>query len=116
MSLGLLGLKVGMTQVFTEAGVVEPVTVLQLGPCPVLQIRYPSTKEGNRDVRKDGYSAFQLGFKDKPRKNATRPEQGHAGTPVAVKDLLDTAGLATTYGSIIFASHPLKCSHHRASW
>ena len=75
MSLGLLGYKVGMTQVFAEDGKVEPVTVLELGPCPVLQIRYPSTKEGNRDVTKDGYSAVQLGFKDKPRKAATRPEQ-----------------------------------------
>ena len=77
MSLGLIGFKVGMTQVFAEDGTVEPVTVLELGPCPVLQIRYPSAKEGNRDVPKDGYSAVQLGFKDKPRKAATRPEQGH---------------------------------------
>lgn len=77
MSLGLLGYKVGMTQVFTEDGRVEPVTVLELGPCPVLQIRYPSAKEGSREVKKDGYSAVQLGFKDKPRKAATRPEQGH---------------------------------------
>jgi large subunit ribosomal protein L3 len=85
MSLGLLGHKVGMTQMFTEAGVVEPVTVLELGPCPVLQIRYPKTKEGNRDVRKDGYSAVQLGFKDKPRKNATRPEQGHVAANLKSK-------------------------------
>lgn len=85
MSLGLLGYKVGMTQVFTESGVVEPVTVLQLGPCPVLQIRYPSTKEGNRDVRKDGYSAVQLGYRDKPRKNATRPEQGHVAANLKSK-------------------------------
>ena len=77
MSLGLIGYKVGMTQVFNADGTVEPVTVLQLGPCPVLQIRYPTTTEGSRNVRKDGYSAVQLGFKDKPRKAATRPEQGH---------------------------------------
>ncbi|HEY3789964.1 MAG TPA: 50S ribosomal protein L3, partial [Urbifossiella sp.] len=77
MSLGLLGYKVGMTQMFTESGAVEPVTVLQLGPCPVLQIRYPSTKEGDRVVEKDGYSAVQLGYLDKPRRNAKRPEQGH---------------------------------------
>ncbi|MDB5311766.1 MAG: rplC [Gemmataceae bacterium] len=85
MSLGLLGYKVGMTQMFTEAGVVEPVTVLQLGPCPVLQIRYRSAKDGNRDVVKDGYSAVQIGFKDKPRRNATRPEQGHVAANLKSK-------------------------------
>src|SRR5438067_4444188 len=85
MSLGLLGYKVGMTQVFADDGRVEPVTVLELGPCPVLQIRYPSAKEGNRDVKKDGYSAVQLGFKDKPRKAATRPEQGHVAANLRSK-------------------------------
>ena len=43
MSLGLIGYKVGMTQYFTPSGAVEPVTVLRVGPCPVLQIKYPST-------------------------------------------------------------------------
>ena len=42
MSVGLIGYKVGMTQVFTPEGKAEPVTVLELGPCPILQIRYPS--------------------------------------------------------------------------
>jgi large subunit ribosomal protein L3 len=68
MSLGLIGHKVGMTQVYLENGVVEPVTVVQLGPCPVLQLR---------TLERDGYTAIQLGFQNKPRKNATRPEQGH---------------------------------------
>jgi large subunit ribosomal protein L3 len=68
MALGLLGYKVGMTQVFTDDGRVEPVTVIELGPCPVLQIRTPE---------RDGYSAVQLGFKQKPRNKATRPERGH---------------------------------------
>jgi large subunit ribosomal protein L3 len=68
MALGLLGLKVGMTQVYTEAGKLEPVTVLQLGPCPVLQVR---------DQARDGYDAVQVGFMDKPRRKATRPERGH---------------------------------------
>jgi large subunit ribosomal protein L3 len=76
MPVGLLGYKVGMTQVFTADGSVEPVTVLELGPCPVLQIR-------TRD--RDGYSAVQLGFKDKPRKNATRPEQGHVAANLKSK-------------------------------
>jgi len=94
MSLGLIGYKVGMTQVFTAEGVAEPVTVLQLGPCPVLQIKYPSTT-GEKAVTKDGYAAVQLGFKDKKRKNATRPEQGHvaAGLKSKRKDARQKAGV-----------------------
>jgi large subunit ribosomal protein L3 len=77
MALGLLGTKVGMTQVYNEKdGAVEPVTVLQLGPCPVLQIR---TKE------RDGYSAVQLGYRDKPRKKAIRAEQGHVAASLKSK-------------------------------
>jgi large subunit ribosomal protein L3 len=85
MSLGLLGFKVGMTQVFVENGTAEPVTVLELGPCPVLQIKYPSAKGDRGETRKDGYSAVQLGFKDKPRKSATRPEQGHVAANLRSK-------------------------------
>ena len=70
MALGLLGLKVGMTQVYDEAGKIAPVTVLQVGPCPVLQIREPE---------RDGYHAVQLGFLDKKRRKATRAERGHDG-------------------------------------
>jgi large subunit ribosomal protein L3 len=76
MALGLLGYKVGMTQVFLENGTVEPVTVLELGPCPVLQIRTADN---------DGYSAVQLGFKDKPRKNAIRAERGHVAADLQSK-------------------------------
>lgn len=68
MALGLLGFKVGMTQVYNDKGAVEPVTVLQVGPCPVLQVRAPQP---------DGYHAVQLGFQDKDRKKATRAERGH---------------------------------------
>jgi large subunit ribosomal protein L3 len=96
MSLGLIGFKVGMTQVFTAEGVAEPVTVLHLGPCPVLQIRYPSSQsEKGGTVVKDGYAAIQLGFKDKKRKNATRPEQGHvaAGLRSKRKDARQKAGV-----------------------
>ncbi len=78
MALGLIGLKVGMTQVFTEKGDAEPVTVLELGPCRVLQIK-------DKDPKKDGYSAVQLGFKDKPRKNARRSEQGHVAAGLKSK-------------------------------
>jgi large subunit ribosomal protein L3 len=68
MAMGLLGRKVGMTQVYDDKGVMAPVTVLQVGPCPVLQVR---------DQKRDGYDAVQLGFLDKPRRKATRPERGH---------------------------------------
>ncbi|MCI0703607.1 MAG: 50S ribosomal protein L3 [Planctomycetia bacterium] len=86
MSLGLIGYKVGMTQVFTPDGVAEPVTVLQLGPCPVLQIKFPTAEsERTGTVVKDGYAAVQLGFKDKKRKNATRPEQGHVAAALRSK-------------------------------
>jgi large subunit ribosomal protein L3 len=86
MALGLLGYKVGMTQVFAADGTAEPVTVIQVGPCPVLQIRTPE---------RDGYSAVQLGFQDKPRKNATRPEQGHvaAGLKSKRKEARQKAGV-----------------------
>lgn len=68
MALGLLGCKVGMTQVYDDKGQIAPVTVLQLGPCPVIQVR-----EQNRD----GYHAVQIGYRDKPRRKATRAERGH---------------------------------------
>ena len=68
MVAALLGRKVGMTQVYDDDGVVHPVTVLEMGPCTILQVR---TQE------KDGYEALQLGFLDKPRKSATKPERGH---------------------------------------
>jgi large subunit ribosomal protein L3 len=69
MRVGLLGRKVGMTQIYQEDGTVVPVTVLECGPCTVLQIR---TRE------RDGYHAWQLGFVDKKRKSATQAERGHA--------------------------------------
>ena len=68
MAKGILGRKVGMTQVYDEAGTVVPVTVIQAGPCHVLQIRTPE---------RDGYEAIQLGYLDKPRRLASRSERGH---------------------------------------
>ncbi len=68
MAIGLLGRKVGMTQVYDPNGQVIPVTVLQAGPCHVLQLK---TRE------RDGYEAVQLGFLDKPRRLARRSERGH---------------------------------------
>lgn len=66
--IGLLGRKVGMTQIYNAAGDVIPVTVIQAGPCHVLQLK---TKE------RDGYEAVQLGFLDKPRRLASRAQRGH---------------------------------------
>ena len=68
MAVGLLGRKVGMTQVYLEGGSSVPVTVIEAGPCTVLQVR---TKE------RDGYDAVQLGFLNKPRRLATKAERGH---------------------------------------
>lgn len=76
MALGLLGLKVGMTQVYTEDGTAAPVTVLKVGPCQVLQVR---------NQEKDGYDALQLGFEDKPRKRASRSERGHVSSEMESK-------------------------------
>ena len=67
MSVGLLGRKVGMTQVYDDGGNLIPVTVLKVGPCVVLQIR---------TLDRDGYEAVQLGFEDKPRRLAHRSERG----------------------------------------
>lgn len=72
---GILGKKIGMTQIFDENGEVVPVTVIQAGPCYVTQIR---TEE------RDGYRAVQLGFEEVPRKRLNKPELGHlekAGVP-----------------------------------
>jgi large subunit ribosomal protein L3 len=70
MSKGILGRKVGMTQVYDEGGKVIPVTVIQAGPCHVLQLRTPE---------RDGYEAVQLGYLDKPRRLASRSERGRVG-------------------------------------
>jgi large subunit ribosomal protein L3 len=66
--LGIIGRKVGMTQVFDEKGDAIPATVIEAGPCPIVQVK---TKE------KDGYTAVQLGFGAKREKNLTKPVAGH---------------------------------------
>ncbi len=69
MHVGLLGRKVGMSQIYQGDGTIVPVTVLECGPCTVLQIRTPE---------RDGYHALQLGFLDKKRKAASQAARGHA--------------------------------------
>src|SRR5438045_4950446 len=66
----LLGRKVGRTQVFGPNGSVVPVTVIEVGPCTVTQIK---------TVANDGYEAVQIGFEQTTLKHATRPELGHLG-------------------------------------
>ena len=68
MSLGMLGNKVGMTQIFTEDGNANPVTIIKVGPCVVTQIKTTST---------DGYNSIQIGYKQVPRQKLTKPELGH---------------------------------------
>jgi large subunit ribosomal protein L3 len=72
MSKGILGRKVGMTQLFDpETGLVTPVTVIEAGPCHVMQLR---TEE------KDGYAAVQLGFLDKKRPSKERRSRNGQAT------------------------------------
>lgn len=68
MSKGMIGKKLGMTSLFTSDGKLVPVTVLEVGPCVVTQIK---TNE------KDGYEAIQIGFGEKKAKKTTKPLQGH---------------------------------------
>ena len=64
----IIGKKVGMSQIFDEKGHVIPVTVIEAGPCVVVQ---------KKTVEKDGYNAVQLGFEDVSEKRLTKPEMGH---------------------------------------
>ena len=68
MKKGLIGRKVGMTQIFDEKGNVIPVTVVELGPCTVTQ---------KKTVENDGYNAVQLGFEDKKVTRTNKPMKGH---------------------------------------
>lgn len=68
MAVGILGTKLGMTQVFDETGKAIPVTVVQAGPCPITQVKTPET---------DGYSALQIGFGETTTKALSKPKLGH---------------------------------------
>jgi len=80
MEKAIIGKKIGMTQIFDEAGKVIPVTVIEAGPCTIVQ---------KKTAEKDGYDAVQLGFQDVAERKLTKPETGHlkkAGT--ALKKVL----------------------------
>ena len=68
MKKGIIGRKIGMTQIFDEKGNVIPVTVIEAGPCVVAQVKTEET---------DGYNAIQLGFGDVKDKHINKPEAGH---------------------------------------
>jgi large subunit ribosomal protein L3 len=68
MSIGLLGNKIGMTQIFDESGNIVPVTILKVGPCIVTQVKTET---------KDGYNAIQVGYSTTSNKSLTQPELGH---------------------------------------
>ena len=86
MQKGLIGKKIGMTQLFGEKGVVIPVTVLEVGPCAVVQ---------KKTTEKDGYNAVQLGFGDMKVNRVNKPMKGHfAKADVAPKKVLKEFRLA----------------------
>ncbi|MDK2564909.1 50S ribosomal protein L3 [Romboutsia sedimentorum] len=73
---GILGKKLGMTQIFTEQGIVIPVTVVEAGPIVVTQIK---------TVEKDGYNAIQIGFVDAKEKSLNKPQKGHLAAANVLK-------------------------------
>ncbi len=80
MQKGIIGKKIGMTQIFDEKGNVVPVTVIEAGPCVVVQ---------KKTVENDGYEAVQFGFGDVTPKHVNKPQQGHfAKADVAAKRTL----------------------------
>ena len=76
---GILGTKLGMTQIFTEQGTVVPVTVIQAGPVVVTQVK---------NVENDGYNAIQVGFGDAKEKSLNKPKLGHLAKAEVLKKYL----------------------------
>ena len=95
MKKGMIGKKIGMTQIFDEKGNVIPVTVIEVGPCVVAQ---------KKTAEKDGYNALQLGFMEVKEKHMTKAEMGHFNKAgVAYKKHLKELRLEETAAdSVIF--------------
>jgi len=98
---GLIGKKVGMTQVYDEKGALIPVTVIEAGPCVVVDVKTKS---------RDGYSAVQLGFGERKAKNAGKPLLGHAAkanyttcAPAHLKEIRTRDDEAVEIGSVVKA-------------
>ncbi len=101
MNYTLLGKKLGMTQVYGSDNEVVPVTVLQAGPCPVLQVK---------TVESDGYNAIQIGFDSKKDKNASKAALGHAAkagvahAPRVIKEVRSPEAIDATPGDVLDVS------------
>ena len=100
MAKGILGKKIGMTQIFSEEGLLIPVTVIEVTPNVVLQKKVVAT---------DGYNAIQLGYDDKKEKVATKPEIGHAKAANTapkrfVKEIAGEEMLAFEVGQLVKAN------------
>jgi large subunit ribosomal protein L3 len=103
MKIGLIGKKLGMTQVYTDKGIALPVTVIQVAGNQVVQVK---------TVEKDGYSAVQLGFDDKKEKRVNKPLTGHfkkaeASTKYVLKEYRiegeEAPAAGTVFGPEVFA-------------
>ena len=97
MNKAIIGRKLGMTQVFTPEGKVIPVTVIEAGPCPVVQVK---------TLERDGYSAVQLGFDETTEKHLNKPQAGvfkKAGVPAqkVLKEFKLDGAESMTVGSIV---------------
>ena len=106
MPLGLLGKKLGMSQIFDQDGKLVPVTYLQAGPCYVVQ---------HKTAASDGYDAIQVGFDEKKEKNVNRPQAGHlkkAGVPMlpGTPGTISTIGEATAFARDIGYPVMIKAS------
>lgn len=101
MNYTLLGKKLGMTQVYGSDNEVVPVTVLQAGPCPVLQVK---------TVESDGYNAIQIGFDSKKDKNASNAALGHAKkagvahAPRVIKEVRSPEAIEAAPGDVLDVS------------
>jgi large subunit ribosomal protein L3 len=94
--MGLIGRKIGMTQLFLEDGQVQSVTIVEVGPCRVLQVK---SEDGN-----DGYNALQLGFGSQKDKRVSRAQKGHyaasnSATPRHVAEIRVSKDTAASYTS-----------------
>jgi large subunit ribosomal protein L3 len=99
MQKGIIGKKIGMTQIFDETGKVIPVTVIEAGPCVVVQ---------KKTVENDGYASVQLGFGDMSEKRANKPMKGHfakagAGVKRTLKEFKFENADALNVGDIVKA-------------
>ena len=123
MEKAIIGKKLGMTQIFDEAGKVIPVTVIQAGPCTVVQ---------KKTEEKDGYTAVQLGFEEVPERKLSKPEVGHSkksgkvlrvlkefkldnAAELNVGDRVDVTGISKGHGyqGVVkrWGAHTLKNTH-----